>query len=100
MNFKNYLQRANLDSIQNFLKYGSESFIETDMRTYSERIKDARKNTVNFFKDRFTDINEFDKILGYFEEQTTVYEEVYFEIGMILGAKIALELTKKAEELK
>ena len=89
MNFKNYLMRANLFSLQNFFKHGGECLIEIENKTYEQRLKDARKNAVAFFKMKFTDIKEFDDVLCYFEEQCSAYEEVYFEIGMILGAKMA-----------
>ena len=100
MKFNDFLQRANLNSLQTFLKYGAEDFKEQCEKTYSERLKEAEKNAMDFFKTRCIDDDELDKITGYFEEQVNVYEEVYFEIGMILGAKIAFQLGERMEELK
>ena len=48
MNFKNYLQRAELISLQNFLKYGGETFIPTSNKKYSERLTEARSKAKNF----------------------------------------------------
>ncbi len=36
---------------------------------------------------------------GYFDEQVCECEEVFFEIGIIVGAKIGFEIRKKMEEL-
>ena len=100
MNFKNFLQKADLYSFQEFIKYGAEAFIKPEAKPYCERIKEARKNAVDFFERKFSNIDEFDKVLGYFDEQNSVYEEVYFEIGMILGAKMAFEISGKLDELR
>ena len=100
MKFENYLQRAELISLQNFLKHGGETFIPTSDKKYSERITEARRKAKNFFEERFTDINEFDRIYGCFDEQVSeYYEDVFFEIGIIVGAKIGFQFREKMEEL-
>ncbi|MBE7030306.1 MAG: hypothetical protein E7409_02630 [Ruminococcaceae bacterium] len=99
MYFKNLSHRASKDSIITFLRENRENFYELPEETYAQRIADARKNAVSFLRERFPDIDEFDQIYGYFDQQTTVFEEVYFEIGLLLGAKIALELKQKSDEL-
>ena len=48
---------------------------------------------------RYTDLKELDEITGYYDEQVGVYQDVYFEIGLILGAKIAFQIRAKMEEL-
>jgi hypothetical protein len=100
MDFNGLLRRANLNSIQSFLIYGDESFEEASQKTYSERITDAQKQAADFFKARYSDIDEYDEIAGYFNDQAAVFEEVYFEIGLILGTKIAFQLYAKMEELR
>ncbi len=99
MKFENYLQRAELISLQNFLKHGGETFIPTSDKKYSERITEARRKAKNFFEEKFPDIDEFDRIYGYFDEQVNEYEEVFFEIGIIVGAKIGFQFREKMEEL-
>lgn len=99
MNIKDYLQRAEFISLQNFFKYGGETYLESSKKTYSEQLADARKNAKEFFEKRYTDIDEYDEIYGYFDEQVSVYEEVYFEIGLIVCAKIGMQLQKRLEEL-
>lgn len=99
MKFENYLQRAELISLQNFLKYGGETFIPTSGKKYSERLTEARRKAKNFFEEKFSDIDEFDRIYGYFDEQVSEYEEVFFEIGIIVGAKIGFQFREKMEDL-
>ena len=99
MKFNDLLQRADLNSLESFLKYGSDDFVETTDKTYSQRIEDATKKATAFFEAKYSDIDEYDKISGYFYEQLSVFEEIYFEIGLILGAKIAFQIGKRMEEL-
>lgn len=99
MKFENYLQRAELISLQNFIKFGGETTIPTSNKKYSERLAEARKKALNFFEEKFPDMDEFDRIYGYFDDQVTEYEEVFFEIGIIVGAKIGFQFREKMEEL-
>lgn len=99
MNFNNMLNRANLNILEDFLFHGGECFAEPSDKTYSERLKEADGKVSAFFEERYPDINEYDEISGYYHRQTNVYREVYFEIGLITGAKIAFQLAKKSEEL-
>lgn len=99
MDFHGLLQRANLNAIQAFLIYGGDFHEEPSGKTYAERLKDADKNALEFFESRYTDIKEYDEITGCYYEQIAAYEEVYFEIGMILGAKIGMQLSERINEL-
>ncbi len=99
MKFENYLQRAELISLQNFIKFGGETTIQTSNKKYSERLAEARRKSKNFFEEKFPDMDDFDRIYGYFDEQVTEYEEVFFEIGIIVGAKIGFQFREKMEEL-
>lgn len=100
MNFSDLLQRANLNCIQTFLVYGGENYEKPSEKTYSERIDEAKKKATAFFRKRYSDIKEYDEISGYFAEQTSVFEEVYFEMGMIVGAKIAFQIHERMKELE
>ncbi len=99
MDFSNLLRRTNLNAIETFLMSGGDSFEDPPSKTYSERIEDADKKAKAFFESRYTDIGELDEIAGYYYEQTAVYEDVYFEIGLLIGAKIAYQIRGKMEEL-
>ena len=99
MKFNDYLQRAELVSLQNFIKRGGETFIKSSEESYSQRIDEANRKARNFFNKKFADVAEYDEISGYFDEQISVYEDVFFEIGLIIGAKIGFQLRGKVEEL-
>ena len=100
MDFKDLLKRVNLKTIEDFLIYGVESFETPPKKSYSKRLEEAKKNAIDFFKARYKDVKEFDEILGYFSEQTYVYQDVYFEIGLITGAKIAYQICERMKELE
>lgn len=99
MNFSDILHRANLNSIEDYLIDGSESFIEPSTKKYSERLAEAKKKVTTFFKARYENLDEYDEIAGYFEEQADVFKSVFLEIGLILGAKIAFQLSGRIQEL-
>jgi hypothetical protein len=100
MDFSDLLQRANLNSMEEYLFHGGESVEEPTRKTYSERLAEARKKATAFFQARFPDIEDYDEITGYFHKQAGVFQHVYFEIGLILGAKIAFQICERMGELK
>ena len=81
------------------LTHGGESFERPSDKSYAQRLQEARKNATAFFEARFTNIDEFDEIAGYFNEQVSVFEDVYLEIGLLLGARIAFQICGKIAEL-
>lgn len=99
MDFSDLLRRADLNSIEEYLMHGGESIIKSPDATYAERLKEAQEKAAAFFEARYPDMDEYDEIFGYYNEQVSVYQDIYFEIGLILGAKIAFQLHKKLEEL-
>ena len=53
-----------------------------------------------FFDEKFPELDEHDEIVEYFYDLVSVYEEVFFEIGSIIGAKIGMQLQKRIQELQ
>ena len=100
MKFEDYLQRAEFISLQNFLKTGGETFVKSSQQTYSEQLKEARQKAKDFFDEKFPELDEHDEIVEYFYDLVSVYEEVFFEIGSIIGAKIGMQLQKRIQELQ
>ena len=100
MGIDDMFYRANLSSLAKFLIQGDESNEEAPYRRYSERLMEADHRAAEFLRDRFPVLKEYDEIMAYYYDQTEVIQDVYFEIGLILGAKIALEISKRMEELK
>ncbi len=98
--FSDFLRRANLNALETFIKYGSENFENMSEKPYSQRIKEAQKNFNNFFLSKFSNTSEHDEITKCFYEHVSVYEDVYFEIGLILGIKIAFQICDKMKYLK
>ena len=77
MNFSDMLHRANLNSIEDYLIDGSESLIEPSTKKYLERLAEAKKKVTTFFKARYENLDEYDEIAGYFEEQADVFKSVF-----------------------
>lgn len=99
MEFDDLFRRADLNNLEEFLIHGGEGFEEPSTKTYSQRLKEADSKVEAFFEARFSDIKEIDEIVGYYYKQAIVYRDVYFEMGLITGAKIAFQIHKRMEEL-
>lgn len=99
MELKEILNRANLYALETHILYGSEAVVLPPEKTYAEKLKRAERDANIFFKNHFTSTSEYDEISGLFYEQIEVFKEVYFEIGLILGAKIALQIGERMKEL-
>ena len=99
MDFEDYLKRAEFISLQDFLKTGGETHLISSPLSYSEQLRETQEKAKAFFEEKFTDIEEYDEITEYFYQLAGVYEEVFFEIGTILGAKIGMQLQKRLQEL-
>lgn len=99
MEFEEILKRADLNSLRAFIMMGAEDFDENPQLTYSEQIKSANKNIENILKEKisvFEELNEFEENLN---EQIYTLEKVCFEMGMLAGAKITLQILKKLKEV-
>ena len=99
MDFSDLLRRANLNAIEDFIIHGGESLEKPSEKTYSQRIADAEKKAKAFFEAKYPDVNEYDEVAGCFNEQAAVFEEVYFEIGLIIGVKIARQIFLRMGEM-
>lgn len=66
MKFDGLLRRANLNSLETFLKYGGESLEEPSMKTYSQKLEKANKRLSAFLSSVCDDTNieKYDKIAG------------------------------------
>ena len=53
-----------------------------------------------FLKARFPEQKDYNEITSMYDRQVSVNQDVYFEIGLIVGGKIAFEISKRMEELK
>ncbi|MBQ1947995.1 MAG: hypothetical protein II359_05235 [Clostridia bacterium] len=96
MRFGEIWRRAELNSIETFLKYGGEDLGPWVKETYAQRLKTADKNILDFLKEN-TDLT--DECMGFLYEQISIYEDVYFEIGLLLGGKLAFCIGEKIKEL-
>lgn len=92
MRYAEYFERVNLQHIRAFVQVGAESG-EIDTRTYKQRIDEGQKPLLDFLKSLYPDKMEYDKALSnIIAEALGAYEDVNFEIGMKIGARLAYQL--------
>ena len=100
MDYSGILRRIEIERLKEYIMSGDLRIEEPSQQSYIERLMEADEKAHQFFKARYPDMKEYDEIMAYYYNQTGVIKEVYFEIGVIAGGKIAFEISKKMEELK
>ncbi len=88
---KDYFERANLGQLLNFIKYGVECLNESN-EPYIIRLENSSKEIRRLLNEKhptFEEYNEIEKVLTH---AFSVYEEVYLEIGVKMGAKLIYQL--------
>ena len=98
MDFKDLLRRTNLHSLESFLLNGTENLEQPCDTPYAERLTEAERTAKAFFDARFADSDDYDEIAGYVTELIEVFQAVYFEIGLLLGGRIAYQIAERLAE--
>lgn len=97
MYYDDLLGRANLYRLTNFLLEGSEYQREPEGETYRERIEAAESAMLELLQSKYSG-RELDAACDAFYALTAQYESVYFEIGLLLGGRIALQISHRLRE--
>ena len=100
MNFLEMMDRADIANIHSFLTYGSEGFKDETKKSYTQRIAEAQLKISDYLKEKFKDTDELDEITESIFSMTEVYEDVYFEAGLLLGAKLGYEMREKLDKIE
>ncbi|MBQ6998988.1 MAG: hypothetical protein IJN62_04290 [Clostridia bacterium] len=100
MNFREMADRADIANIHSFITYGAEGFKDLSEKNYAERIKEAQLKISDYLQNSFKNQEQLDEMLELIFSMTEVYEDVYFEAGMLLGAKLGYTLKEKMKELE
>ena len=100
MNIKEIWDRAQLNSLENFILYEADGYKESAKKGYTQRLDEADANMNRFFEEHIKDPKEREKLIEYYYQQTEEYMEVYFEIGLLLGAKIEHQISLRMEEME
>ena len=99
MEYSRLLERANLFLLGTYLREGNGASVSPPSGSYRQRIEKADRKMREFFASKFDDPRELDKLNDVFYALTWEYEDVYFEIGLLVGAKIARQIAGKLDEL-
>lgn len=90
--YAEYFERVNLQHIRAFVQAGAESG-EIDTRTYKQRLDEGKKPLLDFLKSLYSDEMEYEKKLSdMVADAFGAFEDVNFEIGMKIGARLAYQL--------
>ena len=99
MEFEEILKRADINSLRAFIMTGLNGFPENSNLSYSEKTELISRNIHNILKGKNPSSKELDVIEGAINEQMFALENVYFEMGMLAGAKITLQILKKLKDI-
>ena len=93
---KEIYKRSDLQQIRSFLFTGAELF-EIDERTYMERLEQESKNIETRLKNTFKDKEELDEVYSELGQSEDTRAEVFFEIGMQIGARFMAQFLYRNE---
>lgn len=94
--FSDMLERAKLNSIIGYLMYGTEDSLVEDRGTYEERIKNAYDKIFGTLEEMFPSANkDNDKLFGAIMDFSITHNEVYLEMGIILGIQMYKNLEQQ-----
>ena len=93
-NIEKIYERADLQQIRHFLLTGGSLRSDKDMRDYNTRLENDSENIINRFKRIYKDgeKEEFDDAVNDFAEAAASYQDVFFELGMKIGARLLFQL--------
>lgn len=87
--FEDMMSRADISSIGEYILSGGENLQTEEEKSFEERIRSADKEMRRFAESKL-DSKLADEIC----DEVGMYSNVYFEVGLLVGAKTALQLEK------
>jgi len=96
--FKDILERADIQHIREFILNGHEETVKTK-QSYHERITEHSRAIYRRMEKTFPDETELDAVIAELSRVFRDYETVYTEIGMKIGARILYQLLCQNEEV-
>ncbi len=99
MEFDNLLKRACFSSIADYMYSGEEYLGRFSDKSYEERIKENSEEIDKLFEEFFSDSQELARFTERFNHLLYIYIQVYFEMGVLAGGKLALDIEKKYRQL-
>lgn len=94
--FSDMLERVRLNSIIGYLMYGTEDSVVEDRGTYEERIKNAYDKIFGTLEDMLPSANKHnDKLFGAVMNFSITHNEVYLEMGIIVGIQMCKNLEQQ-----
>lgn len=100
MEFKGLEKRTDVTALVDFLLYGMEYLTPPPNESYDQRLTAAQEKIDAFLSDRFPDRRECDKISTDLWDQIGTFSDVYFEVGLLTGARLAMQFTDRLKALK
>lgn len=99
MNLKEIWNRAQLNRLESFILYEADEYKESAKKGYAQRLDEADANMNRFFEEHIKDGKEREELIEYYYQQAEEYMEVYFEIGLLFGAKLEHQISLRMEEM-
>lgn len=93
--FSEIKNRLNLQSIGHYI-LENDNLLTVEQSNFEERQQNAEKNLERELHNRFED-ETVEKLLAIIEEYSSINDDIYFSLGMKVGAKILLLLTNNFE---
>ena len=99
MNFNNFSKRMNINAIREFLMFGDGNVTENEPKNYQERLSAANDEIDALFEELVSDEEKRETFLNHIFVSISKIEDVYFEMGLLSGAKISAQMQEKLTEM-
>lgn len=99
MLFKDFLKRANCQALENFILHGGEYHVTPASRPLEVRFREAEEALEHIFCQKSKNDAEFEQMMDAVLVPMGELQEVFFEAGLLAGAKITYELCSKIKDV-
>ena len=100
MEFEHLLHRSNLRVLTNYLLHGGELFQTPPEQSYTEQFEKTQQKIEDLLHSYFPDPDQRDEIESCLNAENAAFSEIYFEMGLLCGAHMMVQMMKRWEEIK
>ena len=99
MDIESLLKRSDLTMVGLFLRHGNEWLVETSKDKYNNQLRESEIRIQEFFDKHFPDFEKNEEAVQLFDREAATYKDVYFEIGLLLGARLGYNFHERMNEI-
>lgn len=97
IDFEKVLERADIQHLRSFLLIGKECE-HLSFEPYKRRVDEPRRAVLKMIEKKFPDMDDNEPLNGKFLDATGAYMDVFMELGLQAGMKLAAQVLGSNEK--